>query len=120
MEKSQFTWVNFYMAFADRLLEYRKKRLELLRKLKSAFGSINDMAFPKLDSSGEPTDIDPFTVFGLFNKNKITELHRKQIISALANELRVEAQQPTDFVGIPVLNNLNATFLCTLRTPRRI
>ena len=64
---------------------------------------------PKLESSGRPVDIDPFTVFGLFNKG-VSDTTRLKIIAGFKDEFSVAAAKPADFDGIPVLNKLSATF----------
>ena len=117
MQEKQFTWIGFYTELADRLLDYRDNRPQLIGRLKKAYDS-NNLKFPKLDSTEEPVDIDPYTVFGLFNKG-ITETNRKKIIAALAEELGIKAACPDDFDGIPVLNNLNATFYAFTGDSRR-
>ena len=48
-------------------------------------------------------------MFGLFNKG-ITDAKRKAIIGGLISEFSVLAEIPDDFSGIPVLNNMMATF----------
>ena len=67
------------------------------------------MKLPKLDDAGELTDIDPFTVFGLFNKG-ITNANRISILKGFKDEFGLESAIPESFDGIPVLNNLSATF----------
>lgn len=67
------------------------------------------MKVPKLESGDEIIDIDPFTIFGLFNKG-ITNANRAAIIKSIASEFGIEAKIPNNFNGIPVLNNLKATF----------
>lgn len=113
----QFTWVGFYEELADKLLAYQDKRSDLVEKLKSAYETIG-MSLPKLDSSPTPSDIDPYTVFGLFNKG-VSEVNRKKIIAAMAEAFDIKADQPGDFDGIPVLNNLNATFYAFVGDDRR-
>lgn len=108
MDEQKYTWIRFYTEFADKLLPYKSDRAELISKLERAYSTI-EMKLPKLDSTPTPLDIDPFTVFGLFNKD-IKEENRKKIITALAEEFDVGAEQPSDFEGIPILMNLNATF----------
>lgn len=117
MNDSKFTWIDFYMEFADRLLAYRSDRPALIEKLMTAYATIG-MRFPRLDSRERPYDIDPYTVFGLFNKG-ITESNRKKIIGALAEEFEISAALPKDFAGTPVLNNMNATFYAFVGDPRR-
>lgn len=101
-------WVDFYMELADKLLPYRSDRKTLIEKLLNTY-SAADMHPPTLDANGEITDIDPFTVFGLFNKG-ITVANRIAILRGLGREFGVEAHIPRSFDGIPVLNNLSATF----------
>ena len=62
----QFEWVDFYEEFASKLLEYKNNRKELIDKLVNVYDSIR-MKLPKLEANGIPEDIDPFTIFGLFN-----------------------------------------------------
>lgn len=117
MSNQNFTWTNFYMALADRLLDYRENRNRLIHEITEAYAS-SGIKFPKLDSGNEIADIDPFTVFGLFNKG-ITPENRLKIITSLAKALSVDAELPTNFEGIPTLNNLNATFYRFSSDPRR-
>lgn len=115
--KAMCTWVSFYQKLADVLLAYKDDRQALVGKLQALYESI-DMKFPKLDSSETPTDIDPYTVFGLFNKG-ISDANRRKIIAGMSEEFDIEAEQPRDFAGIPVLNNLNATFYAFVGDSRR-
>ena len=59
-----FTWIDFYVEFADKLLLYKNNRKLLLDKLCLVFEKAN-MKFPKLESDDSLIDIDPFTVFGI-------------------------------------------------------
>lgn len=117
MADGHCTWVGFYQELADALLPYKDDREMLIEKLQALYQGIG-MKFPKLDSSAVPADIDPYTVFGLFNKG-ITEANRKKIIAAMAEAFDIKAEQPRDFAGIPVLNNLNATFYAFVGDDRR-
>ena len=65
------------------------------------------MKFPKLEKDESVKDIDPFTVFGMFNKG-ITEANRISIIKLFAEEFKIDMSIgiPESFIGIPVLNNL--------------
>ncbi|SES91122.1 AAA family ATPase [Anaerobranca gottschalkii] len=68
------------------------------------------ISLPTLEKDNEIIDIDPFTVFGLFNKSSMKEINRKSIIKYIADEFNINAKIPTSFNSIPVLNNQNATF----------
>lgn len=107
-ETCGYTWTAFYQELADRLLPYKVNRGGLIAKLQEAYSSMG-MKFPKLDSAPTPVDIDPYTVFGLFNKG-ITNSNRNRIVAHLTQAFDVKAECPSDYDGVPVLNNLNATF----------
>lgn len=104
----KFPWIPFYTNFADALLPYRSRRDELIQKLLAVFSAIN-MNFPTLERGGLPEDIDPFTVFALFNKN-ITDARRQAIIRGLKAEFGVAGNVPDAFPGIPILNPFSAAF----------
>lgn len=116
MTSTKFTWISFYKELSDKLLTYRDRRDDLINKLATVYESIG-MSLPKLEAD-ELQDIDPFTVFGLFNKG-ITDANRQKIIAGIAEVFDIGADQPTDFEGIPVLNNLNATFYAFSGDDRR-
>lgn len=116
MTSTKFTWISFYKELSDKLLTYRDRRDDLINKLATVYESIG-MSLPKLEAD-ELQDIDPFTVFGLFNKG-IKDANRKKIVAGIAEAFDVRADQPTDFEGIPVLNNLNATFYAFAGDNRR-
>ena len=63
----QFEWIDFYSEFATKLLTFKNNRGELIEKIKEVYADIH-MKVPKLESGDVIIDIDPFTVFGLFNK----------------------------------------------------
>ena len=105
---THFKWIGFYTAFADTLLPFKDDRTTLIRKIQNAYGSIR-MKLPTLEKGGIPKDIDPFTIYGLFNKG-ITDDKRKAVIGAFKSEFSVDAELPDDFSGIPVLMNMSATF----------
>ena len=105
-----FAWTEFYMEFADRLLEHRNDRSELLAKVREV---CNGLGYSYLDNSGtaeEGTglpDICPFTTMGTFNRGiKLT--NRKRIATEIGNFLGVKESVPDSFDGIPILNNQNS------------
>ncbi len=106
--ESQFSWIEFYTAFATRLLDYKDDRSGLIQKIKEAFSAI-PMNLPKLEADGEPQDIDPFSVFALFNKGLNTE-NRRRVIDSLKKEFAVSGKVPDDFPGVPIMDSRNATF----------
>ena len=109
METNQYDWVNFYKEFSHLLLDYKSNRQELIDKVKSSYSDAG-INLPTLEKDNLIVDMDPFTVFGLFNKSSMKESNRVKIISALAEKFGVRTDTPTSFDSIPVLNNQNATF----------
>lgn len=108
MNKDYLTWIKFYTEFAEKLLPYMKDRQTLIEKIKAVYTAI-DMRLPKLEKDNNIIDIDPFTIFGLFNKG-ITNTNRITILHGIAKEFSINAPVPESFDGIPVLNNQRATY----------
>lgn len=106
---NQFDWVDFYKELASKLLQYKDNRQELVENVRKIY-EITGINLPTLERDNQIVDIDPFTVFGLFNKSSMKEDNRKKIISAVAYLFGVTVPVPTSFDSIPVLNNQNATF----------
>ena len=106
---SQYSWVDFYKEFATELLGYKNNRQQLISKVRSIYEEIG-INLPKLERDNEIIDIDPFTVFGLFNKSSLREENRIKIITSIAKKFEISAAVPTSFDSIPTLNNQNATF----------
>ena len=81
---NQFDWIPFYEEFADKLLTYKDNRQELIKTIKQVYQN-SGIKLPRLERNengeNEIVDIDPFTIFGLFNKG-ITNENRVKIITA--------------------------------------
>lgn len=107
-DSKRFAWIDFYSELAGKLIPYSENHAGLVEKIKTIFQKIG-LNLPKLEKDGNVFDIDPFTTFGLFNKGITTE-NRIKIITAFSEEFSVSAPIPTEFDGIPVLNNQKATF----------
>ena len=104
----QFLWVDFYQEFAKKLVDYKDNRAELIKKLKEIY-NLTEFSMPTLEKENNLVDIDPFTVFGLFNK-KLTNRNRIKILEIVAKLFDLKSKVPTSFDGLPVLNNQNATY----------
>lgn len=106
---NQFDWVAFYKELASKLLQFKGKRDELVTNVLKIY-EITGINMPTLEKDNNIVDIDPFTVFGLFNKSSMKETNRVKILTAVADLFSISAPVPTSFDSIPVLNNQNATF----------
>ena len=113
MNNDKIEWTDFYMELAHKLLEYKDNRSELIKKVQKVFNDLN-MTLPALerDTAGNdinPYDIDPFTIFALFNK-QISYENRINIITQIKKEFSINSNVPNSFHGIAVVNNLKANF----------
>lgn len=106
---NQFDWIDFYKEFANTLLQYKNNRGILIEKVEKIY-ELTGIYMPTLERNRKLIDIDPFTIFGLFNKSSMTIDNRNKIISTVANLFDIKAPVPTSFDGIPLLNNQNATY----------
>jgi len=105
-----FTWIPYYKEFAQRLTQFQKDRKRLLNLI---YDNRDELLAKYLhDQGGEGDlleDIDPFTVFGLFNKG-IKHENRINSAKLFKNILDIKVDIPKDFEGIPVLNNQKSHF----------
>ena len=105
-----FTWIPYYKEFAQRLTQFQKDRKRLLNLI---YDTRDELLAKYLhDQGGEGDlleDIDPFTVFGLFNRG-IKHENRINSAKLFKNILDIKADIPKDFEGIPVLNNQKSHF----------
>ena len=104
---SQYSWPRFFMELADKLLAFKDDRQALIATLQHVYAELG-MDLPTLDSGGIPTDIDPFTVYGLFNRG-LAMAKRWTVARGIGGALGVHAPLHDDFVGVPTLLNINAT-----------
>lgn len=108
-----FDWIPFYEELADKLTEYPSRQDELITfvdDLHKAGLTVTPML--DRDSSGQRfrlTEIDPFTFFGTFNRGVRRET-RIAILDAAKRQFGIGAPLPTDFAGIPIVNNQKSWF----------
>lgn len=112
-----FDWVPFHEALADALLVYRHDRSALMEKLSEVAaksGSESLFAYTKtVSTTAGPIpapDIDPFTVFGIFNR-RIRWAARLAIRTTFGEELGVSRPYPANASGIPILHPMQSRFV---------
>lgn len=103
----KMTWIPFYIEMADKLLQFKEDRSKLLDIVYSLDKKY--VGYIKAEDGGHVSDIDPFTVFGIFNRG-ISNDNRIKLCWHLKNKLDIKATVPADFDGVPVVNNMMATF----------
>jgi len=112
MDKA-YQWVPFYEALADKLLTYSDKRDELfalMKKLSSEQPLMKYLHFEREDWWGpRHHQIDPFSVIGVMNRGT-TDANRIVLAKVLANAFDIQIPSPTQFAGIPTLDNRKSFF----------
>lgn len=105
-----FTWVPYYKEFAEKLLQYQENRVDLCRLI---YDHEDELLINYLHDEGgkddKLTDIDPFTTFGLFNRG-ISKKNRVSSAALFKRLLNISADVPSDFDGVPLLNNQKSHF----------
>ena len=120
-QEANFSWIEFYEELANKLLEYKDKRPELLAKLENILKSVKgkEIQNNKVDSKdlidtfcayiGGSSDIDPFTIFAIFNRGQTIKTKQKYF-EAFNKSFCMATSIPVATDGVPVVNNLNARF----------
>ncbi|MFN9628735.1 MAG: AAA family ATPase, partial [Cyanobacteriota bacterium] len=103
----RFRWASFYQALADARRAHRHDRQPLILFLQDAQSRLEGLSTLAGDQfsdgrKGFVADIDPFTLFGLFNRG-IRDSNRQAIARELDTFLGVREPVPQIFDGIPVL-----------------
>ena len=105
-----FTWVPYYKEFAEKLLQYQENRASLCRLI---YDHEDELLINYLHDEGGKddrfTDIDPFTTFGIFNRG-ISKKNRVSSAALFKRLLNISAEVPSDFDGVPILNNQKSHF----------
>jgi len=108
-----FTWIPLYQEIARHILLMEKRQGELisvLRRLRDRelpVITLNDKA--SAGQTIELQEIDPFSFFASFNRGQ-TLVNRVKILEALKNEWNLNSETPSEFDGIPVVDNRQSWF----------
>lgn len=120
MNKNIFTWVPFFEELADCLLKYKNNRKELIALVKQAHELVGK-SLPKIESDNNNIpDIDPFTIYALFNRGKQSTNSRSQICEGYKRTFGIKSDVPTDFSGIPVYAYNQYCFYRYINDPKRV
>ena len=108
-----FSWIPIYEELATKLLDYEDRQRELvdflseLREEGLRVVSVNDQG---TTGPTQLTEIDPFTFFASFNR-RIRDSDRIATLSRIREHFDLESQVPTDFDGIPTVDNQSSWFM---------
>lgn len=108
MAETIYEWNEFYQELARKLLDFRNERENFAKKVEEIY-RITGIKMPTLTREDKLIDMDPFTFFALFNKG-IREENRILILEAISSVFDIKSKVPKSFDGLPVANNLNATY----------
>ncbi len=112
---SKFTWVPLYEELAQALLRYKEDRTELVEwiyedlvKVTRADGQ-SLVAYLKQKDGSRIIDIDPFSVFAIFNRSTSWE-NRTKLLTHFKKKFRLTSTIPSDFNGIPIVDARRSFF----------
>ena len=85
MAEVKFTWIPFYKELAQKVLDYKDKRKDLMKIVYSLPEKYtNFLQWRPEDGSGVTNpEFDPFSFFGIFNRGWTPE-NRKEILCRLS------------------------------------
>jgi hypothetical protein len=111
---NNFTWIPIYEELARKLAGWESRQQELIDLLEN-IREAGCVVTPLTDRDAEGAtflmrEIDPFTFFGTFNRG-IHEQQRRAILGHLKAHFGLHGEVPTDFNGIPILNNMKSWFV---------
>lgn len=106
----RLTWIPYYIEMADKLSQFKDNRKPLLDIVYAL--DKNFVGYIKAEDGGHVSDIDPFTVYGIFNRG-INNDNRIKICQHFKEKLNIQAAIPSDFDGLPVLDNRRSIFYRT-------
>jgi 5-methylcytosine-specific restriction protein B len=103
-------WNGFYKEFAYKLLEYKENRHELVEIVKKICAE-TETKIPMRELDEKFGGIDPFSVFGLFNKTSQTKENRQKIMTLVKQNFALKAAVPiTVDISVPFVRNMVAIF----------
>ena len=104
-----YTWIPFYRELSQKLLQFKNDRKPLVNWLYDNLDSY--VKHLKVGPNEERLpDIDPFSVFGIVNRS-ITFIKKTDICAKYKAFLNISSAVPSDFSGVPEVNNLMSSFI---------
>ena len=92
----KFTWLKFYIELANKLLLFKNNRTLLVEKLREAH-KVANKELPKIESDNNNVpNMDPFTVFALFNRENQSVETRIELCKAYKEVFKLEESVFTD------------------------
>lgn len=118
----QFTWTNIYQELATALLAWENRQTDLIAFLDGLHAqgyTVTSMQDKNRDDERVLlTEIDPFTFFSAFNR-QIKDENRIAILAQVKKLFDLQSPLPSDFDGIPVVNNQSSWFFAYQKNGRK-
>lgn len=111
----RFTWIPLFKELSLALLEFKTDREILVDWIYSELGQVSAskdrslVTYLKQKDGSKIYDIDPFSIFGIFNRNLSWE-NRTLLLEKFKEHFGLKSEIPTDFSGIPTLDPRRAFF----------
>ena len=111
----KFTWTPLYEELSKALLKYKSNRVPLVNWIYGELGKVKRddgqslVNYLKQKDGSKIIDIDPFSVFGIFNRN-LSWGKRTEFLQKFKDFFSLSSEVPTDFDGIPTLDPRRAFF----------
>lgn len=111
--EAKFTWIPIYEELASELINWQDRQDELIQFLEN-LRSRGFVITPLEDKDKDGAsflyqEMDPFTFFGVFNRNIRTE-HRISILVEIKRFFNLRSEVPADFDGTPLLHGFKSIF----------
>ena len=101
-----FSWIPYYKELAQKIVQFRDKREELLNIIRGIDREYID--FLQKDNDGTKiSDIHPFAIYSIFNRLFLVPKKQK-ILEYLKTKFNLTSPIPNDFDGIPSVNPQNS------------
>ena len=110
--EEKFPWLPFYSELAPALLSCKNDRKPLVDWIYSDISQVGEKSlvdYIHMRDGSKVTDIDPFSVFAIFNRPLRPE-NRVAILQKFKNRFALKSEVPTFFEGIPTVNSQRAFF----------
>jgi len=110
-----FSWIPLYTELATKLLDFKENRPALVEWIYGELGKVTKadgqslVNYLKMKDGSKIKDIDPFSVFGIFNRSTSWE-KRTELLRKFKEHFGLSADVPTDFNGIPTLDARRSFF----------
>ena len=115
MDKKDFKWIPFYMELAKALLSCKGDRKLLADWIYAELGQVKGVGgkslvnYLKMKDGSKISDIDPFSVFAIFNRN-LKLVNKIAFLEKFKSHFNLSSEVPNDFSGIPTIDSRQAFF----------